>query len=408
MIARTPRLSAAADTLVFAFPTLVLCVPRGAGIFMGAVILLALLGGRRMGATWKANGAILKPVAFAVLAFICIYIASKLYFHTHWDVIDNPSRTLLMVLACWVVLHYAPRAVCLWRGLTFGLFCALVIVVVQKFMGGEPRPSGFVQAIAFANMVAALGLTSFARPGDTLRDHAWAWFSVICAALILMLNGTRGAMLAMLLTVFPLLIVRYRRFSLRMFIASAAAIAVLAVGSYLLPGSPVTVRVDQVVSDIQQFSQGNVETSIGVRLKIWHIGLQYVAQHPLTGAGVGQFARILHESEFCQQTNSVACILEHAHNDMVEAVSTVGIPGLLALLGLFLVPAELFRRALVASRANGSEEGASLAGAGLGVVMASLICGLSQVTMAHQANIVFFAGVMGVLLGLAWANRSRA
>ncbi|TXI84820.1 MAG: O-antigen ligase family protein, partial [Cupriavidus sp.] len=124
--------------------------------------------------------------------------------------------------------------------------------------------------------------------------------------------------------------------------------------------------------------------------------------------GVGQFARILHESEFCQQTNSVACILEHAHNDMVEAVSTVGIPGLLALLGLFLVPAELFRRALVASRANGSEEGASLAGAGLGVVMASLICGLSQVTMAHQANIVFFAGVMGVLLGLAWANRSRA
>jgi len=123
--------------------------------------------------------------------------------------------------------------------------------------------------------------------------------------------------------------------------------------------------------------------------------------------GIGQFARILHESSFCQQVDSLACVLEHAHNDMVEAASTVGIPGLLALLGLFLVPAELFRRSLVASRQSGSTQGVSLSGAGLGVVMASLICGLTQVTMAHQANVVFYAGVTGVLLGLSAIEARR-
>jgi O-antigen ligase len=43
----------------------------------------------------------------------------------------------------------------------------------------------------------------------------------------------------------------------------------------------------------------------------------------------------------------------------------------------------------------------SLGGAGLGVVMASLISGLTQVTMAHQANVVFYAGLIGLLLGMA-------
>jgi O-antigen ligase len=33
--------------------------------------------------------------------------------------------------------------------------------------------------------------------------------------------------------------------------------------------------------------------------------------------------------------------------------------------------------------------------------MASLISGLTQVTMAHQANVVFYAGLIGLLLGLA-------
>lgn len=374
---------------------------------MGGVILLALLGWRRMGAAWRAYGAVLKPVTAAVLAFILVDVGSKFYFHTPWDVVDNPSRALLAVLACWVVLSQAPRPEWLWRGLIVGLFCALLIVAGQRYLGGQLRPSAFIQAIAFANMVAALGLISFARPGDTMREHVMAWISVICAALILMLNGTRGAMLAMLVTLFPLLLVRYRRFSLRMFVISFAAVAVLAVGSYLAPHSPVTERVDQVVEDIHQFTLGNVETSIGARLKIWHIGMAYAAEHPLTGVGIGQFARILHESSFCQQVDSLACVLEHAHNDMVEAASTVGIPGLLALLGLFLVPAELFRRSLVASRQSGRTQGVSLSGAGLGVVMASLICGLTQVTMAHQANVVFYAGVTGVLLGLSAIEARR-
>lgn len=396
------RLSRMADILVLAFPILILCVPRGAGVFLAGVGVLALVGWRGTGRAWREHVEVLMPLAVSVLAFMAVHIASKLYFDVPWNVIDNPSRALLAILTCWVIVRSAPSPGRLWRGITVGLFFALLIVAYQKFALGYERPSAWTQAIAFANMVAALALVGFARPGETRIAHAEAWFNVLCGVMILMLNGTRGAVVALLVTVVPMLLIRYRRFTLRMFLVSVAAVAVLAVGAYMVPGSPVSKRVDQAVTEIQQYEQGDIETSVGVRLKIWHLGMQYFVEHPWTGSGAGQFARILHAEPYCEKrAKSLACSLEHAHNDVVEAASTTGIPGLLAMLGLFLVPAVLFWRALRVCRAGGNDQGMSLAVAGMGAVLSSLICGLTQVTMAHQANVVFYAGLIGLLLGLA-------
>lgn len=401
MIDQKNRLSKMADILVFAFPVLILCVPRGAGVFLAGVGLLILAGWRQMLPAWREHASVLRPLALAVLGFVVVYLASKFVHGTPWDVLDNPSRVILSVLTCWLIVRAAPNPAMLWRGITIALLLALLIVAYQRFALAELRPSAWTQAIAFANMVAAIGLVGFARPGDSRRAHATAWFNVLCAMAILMLNGTRGAAVAMLLTVVPMLLIRYRRFTVRMFAIAIATVAVLAVGAYSIPGNPVSQRVDEAVAEIHQFEQGNIETSVGVRLKIWHIGMQYFSEHPWSGAGVGQFARILHAAPFCQQTKSLACVLEHAHNDLVEAAATTGLPGLLAMLGLFLVPAGLFFRGLRACSAANSDRGVCLAGAGLGVVMASLLSGLTQVTMAHQANVVFYAGFIGLLLGLS-------
>jgi len=401
-------LSRMATVLVFAFPVLILCVPRGAGVFLAGIGVLALVGWRGMGQAWREHADVLKPLAIAVLAFMVVYVGSKLYFHTPWNVLDNPSRTLLAILTCWVIARTAPNPTRLWQGITVGLCLALLIVVWQRFALATERPSAFVQAIAFANMVAALALVGFARPGHSRAANAIAWFNIVCAVLILTLNGTRGSLLAMLVTLVPMLLVRYRRFSMRMFVVAAASIAVLGAAACIVPGSPVGKRVDEAVSEIRQFDKGDPESSIGARLMMWGAGMQYFASHPWTGIGVGQFARILQATPYCEQisdpvarSHSIVCVLEHAHNDIVEAAATTGLPGLLTMLGLFLVPAALFVRALRISRTRGNAQGIHLAGAGLGVVMASMISGFTQVTTAHQANVVFYAGLIGLLLGMA-------
>jgi O-antigen ligase len=403
MLDRKNRLSTLADVLLFAFPILILCVSHGAGVFLGGVCLLALAGWREMGRAWRDHVSVLRPLAIAVLAFMAVCVASKIYHDTPWNVIDNPSRALLVVLTCWVIVRVAPKPERLWQGITVALFLALLIIAYQYFWLADSRPSAWVQPIAFANMVAALALVGFARPGDSRRDHAAAWFNVFCAVSILMMNGTRGAMIAMLVTLFPLLLVRYQRFSARMFLVATLAIGGLVAGSYLVPHSPVAKRVDQAFVEIHKFEQGNAESSVGARLKMWEIGLAYFEDHPWTGIGIGQFARVLRASPYCDGRTkpSMVCVLEHAHNDMVEAASTTGVPGLVTFLGLFLVPAGIAVSTLRRCRANQSDRGVSLACACLGVVMASLISGLTQVTMAHQANVVFYAGLIGLLLGLA-------
>lgn len=186
------------------------------------------------------------------------------------------------------------------------------------------------------------------------------------------------------------------------FFGAVVLIAALAAGFYLVPGSPVAQRVDLVRGQWEQFQHGNTETSVGARLKLWQMALESIHLHPWLGVGVGQFARIPQSSIFCKEHGSSdVCTLEHAHNDVLEAAATMGMPGMLALLGLFLVPGVLFWRLLGVCRRNANPLGVSLCASGIGVVMASLISGLTQVTMAHQANIVFYAGVIGLLLGLA-------
>ncbi|PLQ01563.1 cell shape-determining protein [Cupriavidus pauculus] len=402
MTIRPSRLSTMADALVFAFPILILCVPRGAGVFLAGVGVLLLAGWRGLGRDWRRHAKVLVPLSVAVLAFMTVCITSKFLHQTPWNVIDNPSRALLAILTCWLIVHVAPDPGKLWRGITIALVGALLIVSYQKLALHLDRPSAWTQAIAFANMVAALALIGFARPGETRRVHAEAWFNIVCASAILMMNGTRGAVVATLVTVIPMLLVRYRRrFTPRMFAGAVVAVAILATAAYQIPGSTVSHRLDQAVLQVEQFQQGKVDTDVGARLKIWEIGLHYFVQHPWSGAGVGQFARILRASTFCQETQSLVCVLEHGHNDAVEASATMGIPGLLTMFGLFLVPGVLFWRALRICRAQGNDRGVSLGAAGLAVVMASLISGLTQVTTAHQANVVFYAGVIGMLLGLA-------
>jgi O-antigen ligase len=314
---------------------------------------------------------------------------------------------LLVLLACLVVMRTDPDPRAIWHGITIALVVSLAIVAIQRYALGVVRPSAWTQAIAFGNMVAALGLIGFARPGTSRGTHALAWVNLALAATILVLNGTRGATLAMFLTALPLLFVRYRGLSPARFLAAVALVAALAAGLYMIPRSPVAREIDQVRIDIGRFEKGDAETSVGSRLEMWKIAADSITRHPWMGVGVGQFARILHASDFCAGTKSMACDLEHAHNDVLEAAATTGLPGMLALLGIFLIPAGIFLRTLRLCRCNGNALGVSLSGAGLGVVMASMISGLTQVTMAHQANVVFYAGIVGLLLGLAGVQAKR-
>lgn len=403
MVLRAAKLTPWVSGIVLLFPILLLCVPRGAGVFLGAVVLGALLAGRGLGDAWRTCRGVLRPLGLAILAVLAVALFSRLHFGLPWNLMDNPSRLLLALLACLLTVHARPDPAWLWRGITIALAVSLAVVLFQRFALGEGRPAAWVQPIAFANMVAAFALVGFVRPGISGKIHFEAWLNVVLASIVLILNGTRSAWLAMSLPLFPLLFVRFPSITPARFLAATGAIAAVAVALYAVPGGPVAERVNLAGTEIQQFQAGKVATasSVGSRLALWELAIDSFREHPVLGVGVGQFATVAKASRFCQDVKREVCTLEHAHSDVFEAAATMGVPGLLALLGIFLVPGWLFIRLWMACRRAGNADGARVAIAGVAVVVATLISGLTQVTMAHQANVVFYAGIVGLLLGLA-------
>ncbi len=61
-----------------------------------------------MAKTWGTYRDLLNPLSLAILALMVVYLGSKLYFGVPWNVIDNPSRILLALLACVVFMRTVP------------------------------------------------------------------------------------------------------------------------------------------------------------------------------------------------------------------------------------------------------------------------------------------------------------
>lgn len=388
------------NVLVFAFPLLVLAVPRGTGIFLIGMLLLLLIDLRSLGQLHCQYRSLLVPIWLSVLAVLGVHLVSKYTFGLPGDVLDNPSRVLAIPMVCLVVLRYRPNPILLWKGIPLGLMLALLIVAYQFFVDQVSRPGAWIFVIAFANMAATLGVVGFFRPGQTHRDHVMAWLCPALAMLVLVMNGSRGAWLALVLTVLASIYFRYQRFSLKVALVSLCSLIAIIGAVWLMPGSPVGPRIEQAQQDIAEFRKGNVDTSIGERLAIFQLAFNTVLQHPLTGIGAGQFGTLTNAVPGCPNDQKEICTLKHAHNDLLDAAATTGLPGLAAFLSLLLVPGFIFWRILC--KTCGRDGLAPYLGkAGLGAVLASLICGFSQVTMAHQANIAFYGSLMGLLLGLA-------
>ncbi|HHD56986.1 MAG TPA: O-antigen ligase family protein [Desulfobulbaceae bacterium] len=98
-------------------------------------------------------------------------------------------------------------------------------------------------------------------------------------------------------------------------------------------------RVDAAWYEIAQF-RTNPNTSVGQRLQFWCNSWRIIQQHPVLGVGTGGFqkayADINHEL-------SPACVAtDNPHNQYVLVVAMVGIPGIIALVMIFVV---MFRQA---------------------------------------------------------------
>ncbi|WP_372591431.1 O-antigen ligase family protein [Guyparkeria sp.] len=281
----------------------------------------------------------------------------------------DPFRTgLLMLLLPWLVgwardenFRRPLRA-----GFRVALGIAAAVAVIQVFVLGAPRATGSENALVFAALVSIYGL--FIVYEECVRGrgrgHPIVW--MVVALVPVVLSGSRTVMAALLI-LFLLMLFRYRRSVdfrtlIVSFVGATLFLAIFAgpqlasrvtnvveslptsvaewqdfrdefVGmDFVEPKAEETEPSDEVSGSLKQ----SYKTSLGFRLVYWRTGWEVFLANPVFGVGSTQdmleVGSVLGLGSFFHDQHS------HVHNTFLQHLVTGGVPKLILLLSVLIVP----------------------------------------------------------------------
>jgi O-antigen ligase len=313
--------------------------------------------------------------AFAVLAFLFWAVSGRWQPAARAIAAEPPAwlgLLLLALLGIGVAWSLAPRAAALDMVVKYR---ELALFGIVMFLCMEPRWRDRVLGAALAGALVLLALSSaiqlglleyadergFSAPDNAVllknpithgvmmslvafagaelalrRSGAWRWALALVAALAAFnvwfgVQGRTGyVVMAVLMLWFA-----WRRWAWKGLAGGVLALA-LVVASAWLWAPAFQERVSLAVSEAQQYPTApqTHETSIGYRLHFWKRSAQWLAGHPLAGAGTGGWGEAFYEA-----TASDPALLHdrthtHPHNEYVHLAVQLGPLGLALYLAL--------------------------------------------------------------------------
>lgn len=311
---------------------------------------------------------------------------------------------MLLALLGLVALHtWRPRLSALWAGLAMGGMLAGGWALWQRLQEGAGRASGHdpLHAILFGNVSLLTGglclagvVWALARPRHT------GWLLVLAAGAIggllaSVLSGTRGGWVAL-----PLILLLFHRGFLAWLPGWQQALAwlsvvTLAIGLYAVPQTGVQHRVGLAMDELSHYLEGESAptASVTARLEMWRGAWQLIQQRPLLGHGSEGYRQGM--AELVEGAVVAPSVLPHghAHNDLLDAWAKFGLPGLMALLALYLLPVLLFRSGL----RHADTTHRTLAVAGLLLPVAFIDFGLTYSFFAYPVGGAVYSAWLVVL-----------
>lgn len=110
------------------------------------------------------------------------------------------------------------------------------------------------------------------------------------------------------------------------YIASILSIILLSGVFYTIFQPEINARIVQTQNEIALIKQGNLTSSIGIRLDLWMHGVDIIAQNPLFGVGDNGL-----QESVSRITNRGAAIQPHLHNQYLDFLARYGMVGTLVL-----------------------------------------------------------------------------
>ncbi|EKO3395496.1 O-antigen ligase family protein [Vibrio fluvialis] len=280
-----------------------------------------------------------KPFHILIWAFaLFIFIQSFLH--------GVSSREIRALLCLSLIALYFPF--CAIKPVYYRAIIALGCVTVFansiyfNIVLGLSRESGVINPIPYAGITALLALLSihFSLTSKNINTKILFGFFAILSVTSLILTESRGVWLAfacaLLVLVFNKFKLTLKRIILFLILISSTV--------FMFSTNFVDQRIEQTRYEFEQIQQGNMNTSIGLRLQMWQAAIKLSEGNWLLGLGTEHFNKL----ELLYQQQKVSKALydyhpPHYHNQFIDSVVKSGVIGLVFLLFLLFMPLYLVR-----------------------------------------------------------------
>lgn len=224
--------------------------------------------------------------------------------------------------------------------LSFSL-SGLVFLAYWMVHDGEGRLDGLVHAIHFGNIAL---ITLILCVGGLLTQSKRHWYVIaavgsIGALIAFMESGSRGGLVALFLALLAIgFWFSVTRNQIRYFVITLALVASVAIVSVKFV-DPISERYELTLNEIDKFSEGQMYTSMGMRLLMWDAALNVVTEAPFIGSGFsGYRTEILTRISEGQLKPLMSDFSSEPHNQYLYQLASHGLIGLFLLLLMLTLP----------------------------------------------------------------------
>jgi len=218
-----------------------------------------------------------------------------------------------------------------------GAITAVTYTSIQMYVYHTARMWS-INPIPYATFIATIAILSFyyLLQSNTLKQRV-LWVTIFTISLIPLFNSqSRGLWLAlsitMLVMILKLLISQQKKVGVSAFLVGIISVF------FMLQFDAVTQRIDRTKVEVQHIANGNFQTSIGLRLQLWHAASQLISDSPIIGLGD---THKQHKKELANKNVISKQIVNytHYHNQFIDTLVKYGVAGLSLLLSAIFLPA---------------------------------------------------------------------
>ncbi|RWC50982.1 MAG: O-antigen ligase family protein [Mesorhizobium sp.] len=260
-------------------------------------------------------------------------------------------------------------------------FVAVLLAICQQYWLGMRAEGGAGNAIVFATVVCLAVVVCVAGALSGIEQaRNPLFYATLAGTIAIIYSGSRIVWLALLIAgVAVMLINRHRlkgRNAVRLLLLLAAVGVVIATSSL----QAISGRVDFLRSDWGALGVGgNYDTSVGIRVALWQIGLKAFHDMPVFGHGMGATQLLIKQGFHDQFAMNAG--FNHFHNGFLTALVQAGILGAVTLAAIFAVAAGNAARVLRNSNDPLERFGATMI---VIVVITYLTAGMTGILIGHD------------------------